>query len=422
LLDHSHADVTVDYFDHNSTEFARHRYEWYGKIREEHGQVFWTPRNGGFWVVIGLEELTEAARDWGTFSSRCGVEQDGIRYEGLFAPPLLAPQRMIQEDPPGWNVPRRALSAMFSPPAVGRWRERIQVLVDACIDRRIEAGRMNLVVDLTRPVSSVLSLELAGLPADNFAELGELYSLPGRLSEDDPRWAEVAAGFEQEAVRIDAAIDHHESARGPGVITALLNARDGGADLTRADIHDLVRLLVAAGLDTTSALVSSTFLRLVERPSTRRALTEDPGLLDKAIDELIRHGTPTQGLLRTATKDTVLGGRQIRRGERVMFCYGAADRDPREFPDPDEIVIDRPTKRSVAFGSGIHKCLGMHFARLEFQIVVRTVLDRIPDFQVERSGVEAYDHVGIVAGWASIPVTFTPGGRVGADPGLPDWQ
>ena len=414
--------MTVDCFDHNSTDFARHRFEWYRDIRQEHGPVFWSPHYGGFWVVIGLQELSDAAQDWHTFSSKVGVEEDGIRYDGLFAPPIHSSARLLQDDPPDWTVPRRALAAMFAPPVVAAWRDRIQDLVDACIDRRIESGRIDLVTDLSRPVSAVLSLELAGLPTDDHTEVAEALSVASNMGPDDPRWAQLAASMEKEAVRIEAAIDRHETARGPGAITALLNARDGGANLSREHIHDLASLVLAAGLDTTAALIGSTFVALAERPHARQALVGQPDLYGTAIEEFVRYGTPTQGLLRTSTRDVSLGGRQIRRGERVMLCYGAADRDPREFADPDEIVVDRPPGRSVAFGSGIHKCLGIHFARLEFEIVLRAVLARMPDLRVDRDGVVGNSCVGIVAGWVAIPATFTPGPRLGADPGVPNWS
>jgi cytochrome P450 len=175
-------------------------------------------------------------------------------------------------------------------------------------------------------------------------------------------------------------------------------------------------------LDTVAALLGSTFASLGRRPELRRALVDDPSLIDASLDEFIRHGTPTQGLMRTCTADTVLGGRNIRRGDRVMFCYGGADRDPRVFADPDEIQLGREVSRSVAFGSGIHKCLGIHFARMEFETVLRTALQRMPDFEVDLDRIDAYDNVGIVAGWTSIPATFTPGRRIGVDAGVPGWK
>jgi cytochrome P450 len=421
--DDERSTATVDYFDHQSVGFARHRYEWFRDIREQHGPVFWSPQYGGFWVVIGLAELTDAARNWSTFSSKCAGEIDGVRYDGVFLPPQEAnARRMFQEDPPEWTVPRRTLNAMFSPEEVAKWIERIQTITDAAIDRVIETGRIDFVVDLFRPVSAVLSLEVAGLPTADFATIAETYGLAVHIAADDPRWEWLTANFEAETARIEAAIDHHETARGPGVITALLDARDEGLPITREDIGSVARLSVGAGLDTVAALLGSTFASLAKRPDLRQALAADPGLIDSSLDEFIRHGTPTQGLMRTCTKDTMLGGRNIRRGDRVMFCYGGADRDPREFEHPDDIRLGREVGRSVAFGSGIHKCLGIHFARLEFATVMRTALRRMPDFEVDLDHIEAYENVGIVAGWTSIPATFTPGERLDVDAGVPGWK
>jgi cytochrome P450 len=416
------ADATVDYFDHNSAEHARQRFDWYRTIRQEKGPVFWSPHHGGYWVVIGLEELTEVARDWGTFSSKSQVEIDGVRYEGLFIPAQEGGSRMLQEDPPEWTLSRKALAAMFAPPAVERWRTRIQSLVDACIDRRIESGSIDFVTDMARPVSAVVSLELTGLPADNYAKIAETYGLASHLASDDPRWVDLLADFDVESERLVAAIEHHKSAREPCVITTLLNARDQGVPFTDADIADLSRLMVGAGLDTTAALLGNTFVMLGNRPEVHQQLLERPELLPAALEEFLRFGTPTTGLSRTVTRDVELGGRRLRRGDRVMIAYAAAGRDPREFDDPDNVLLDRPTNRHVAFGSGIHKCLGAHFARMEFESVLTTVLRRMPDFRIQLDAIDGYDCVGVVAGWTSIPATFTPGLKVGADAGVVGWS
>jgi cytochrome P450 len=415
------ADATVEYFDHNSAQHGRERFEWYRTIREEKGPVFWSPHHGGYWVVIGWEELTEVARDWGTFSSKTQVEVDGVRYEGLFMPAQEGGSRMLQEDPPEWTLSRKTLASMFAPPAVELWRTRIQALVDACIDRRIETGRIDFVTDVARPVSAVFSLELTGLPAENFAKIAQTYGLASHLAADDPRWVDLIADFEVESERLVAAIEHQKTARQPCVITTLLDARDDGAAFSDADIADLARLVVGAGLDTTAALLGNTFVMLGDRPRVRQQLLDHPELMPAAIEEFLRYGTPTTGLCRTVTRDVELGGHQLRRGDRVMIAYAAAGRDPREFVDPDNVVLDRPANRHVAFGSGIHKCLGTHFARLEFESVLTTVLRRMPDFAINRDEVDAYDCVGVVAGWTSIPATFTPGPRIGADAGVPGW-
>ncbi|NUP31517.1 MAG: cytochrome P450 [Streptomycetaceae bacterium] len=411
----------AEHFDHHSAAFAENRYDWYRELRERHGPVFWSPNHGGFWVVVGLEELTEAARDWRTFSSRFGPAPeaaagcehgdngDGSGYDGLFAPPMPNGRQLLQADPPRWRTVRRALAPLFTPQAAQEWRTRVQQLVDACIDQRIGDGRIDFMRDLARPVSTRFSLELAGLPTDDWETVCETWSLIAHLPQNDPRWADLAVALEAESQRIEQAIDHHETDRGDDVISILLDARDAGTELTRADIHELAQLVIAAGLDTTAALVGSAVVMLAGLPALRHDLARNPELLDEALEEFTRLGTPTQGLLRTVTRDVEVGGRLLRRGERVMLCFGAADRDPRVFADPDAFAFGRPARRSVAFGAGIHKCLGIHFARMEFEIVMRTVLDRIPDFAIAPESVRPYDSVGIVAGWSSIPAAFTPG-------------
>src|SRR5690606_31391868 len=124
----------------------RERYRWYREIRDRAGPVFWSPRYGGYWVVIGYDELVEAAKDWETFSSRrvlSAPEPGDVAYEGLFLPPRETCSRMLEEDPPAWTAPRQALAPLFAPPAVELWRGRLQELADACLDRWIETGRID---------------------------------------------------------------------------------------------------------------------------------------------------------------------------------------------------------------------------------------------------------------------------------------
>ena len=135
----------------------------------------------------------------------------------------------------------------------------------------------------------------------------------------------------------------------------------------------------------------------------------------------MRVSAPTQGLCRTVTRDVELGGQSLRRGDRVMLCFAAACRDPAEFYEAEDLVLERKPNLHVAFGAGLHRCLGSLYARLEFEVVFNTVLRRMPDFQVQLDQVKSYDNVGVVTGFISIPATFTPGPKVGADPRIAGW-
>jgi len=419
----------VDYFDHNSPAYVTDRFDWFAGIMAKKGPVVWSSLYGGHWLVIGAKELGEALRDWETFSSNhitaedgTNPEVDGIRYEGMFMPSRGIAAPMIESDPPKWTVPRKALTPLFTPAAVERWRERIQTLVDACIDRRVEAGSIDFAHDLANIVPAIFSLELAGVSPHRYEATARLYHVAAHLASDDPLWAELAADAAAERELIALSLEERKRERKGDVISALLDAREWGDPFSDEDIIGLANFIIAAGIDTTGSLLASCFILLTERPDIRDRLIAEPELTLPAFDEFTRLYTPTQGLCRTVTRDTVLGGQWLRRGDRAMLCFAASCRDPREFESPGEFILDRKPNSHFAFGGGNHRCLGSQFARLEFEITLNTVLRRMPDFEVDLDAVRSFDNVGVVTGFRQVPAQFTPGERAGADPGIPGWE
>lgn len=420
----------VDYFDHNGREYADRRYEWYEAIRREVGPLFWTPHHGGFWVVIGYDLVQAALKDWASFSSKHiiddqgrSIDVDGIRYEGLFVPPRPYASRMLEQDPPECRAPRRILMRSFAAQAVEKWRGRVQELVDACLDRRIETGSIDFAADLTNIVPAIFSLEFVGVPTDHYEYVAFSSHMMTHTSAGSPEWAEVMKAREVEAVRIREAIEaKRHGPRGTDVISVLHNAKDAGEPITDTDIFNLVRLLIVAGIDTTSATLAVALIHLTNLPELRKRLAEDPSLLATAFHEFVRLSTPTQGLCRTVTQDLEFGGQKLRRGDRVMLCYSAACRDPSQFQSPDAVDIDRSPNAHLGFGNGQHRCLGSGFAQLEFEVILSTLLRRMPDFRVDMAAVKSFENVGVVAGYESVPANFTPGSRLGVDPRVPGWK
>jgi cytochrome P450 len=419
----------VDYFDPNSPEYPSKRLQWFEDARRSAGPVFWTPNGGGYWAVIGYEELLEAAKDWETFSSKALFDAngepepvDGVAYLGLFTPPKIGPSLpLIEDDPPRWEKLRETLAPAFALPAIERWRPRIQTLVDACLDRHIESGRMDLAIDLFNIVPAIFSLEFVGADTTEYRRIARARTVLSHLANDDPRRALFDDEIALEYQAVQDAIEARKPDRRKDLVSHMLNARDKGAPFTDATIFELGTLIIGAGVDTTASVLGSSFIELSLRPDLRERLAANPGQTVKAFEEFVRFGAPTQGLSRTATRDVELGGQKIRKGDRVMLCYGASCRDPREFANPAEVDLDRKPLLHSGFGGGIHRCIGSLFARLEFEIILNTVLRRMPDIRVEMDGVEEFANVAIVTGFEHIPATFTPGVRVGADPQIPGW-
>lgn len=426
----------IDYFDHNSEAYSDHRFDWYRQIRAEAGPVFWSPNYGGYWIVLGRAELVEAAKNWEIFSSR-GAESaerdrlDGcpvanVKHGGLFIPSRPGSMPLLEDDAPRWTALRKALGGMFTPGAAAGWQPRMRALADACIDRRIESGSIDFATELADIVPVIFSLELVGLPSDSYAQFAHAHNRSAHVTPDDPDWPAVASAIQSERALVEACYHDLASkprgARGQSIIAGLLDVRDDGAEISADEISSLAMLVIGAGIDTTASTICSSLAIISADAELRKRLIAKPELIGESFDEFLRVSTPTAGLCRTATQDCELGGQQIRKGDRVMLCYGAASRDPSEFPDPDRFILGRKASRHVGFGSGNHRCIGAHFAKQEFTAVVTSVLNRIPDFQVDVAGGSRYRNIGIVDGWRQLPATFTPAARLGIDPQVPNWQ
>jgi cytochrome P450 len=182
-----------------------------------------------------------------------------------------------------------------------------------------------------------------------------------------------------------------------------------GQRLTDEQLLNILWNLIAGGVDTTTSHTALTLLHLGTHPELRQQLIDHPELSRTATDEFLRYFSVNQQLSRTVTRDVVVGGQQLRRNDQVVISWLAANHDEREFERPDEIVLDRAPNRHVAFGLGPHRCIGSHLARVMSEVLVKAVLDRIPDYQIDLDGVDQYLGNPSMTGLGKLPVTFTPG-------------
>ncbi len=174
----------------------------------------------------------------------------------------------------------------------------------------------------------------------------------------------------------------------------------------------MVDLLLSGGVGTTASLVSNTVVWLHEHQEVRQDLVEHPEKMDRAIEEFLRFFSPTQGLARTVTKDTEFMGCPMKEGDRVLLSWASANRDGELFEAPDELDIERWPNRHTAFGIGVHRCAGAHLGRAMAKELLSQIINRMGDYEVDRSKLVRYPHQGTNNGWTEIPATFTPGPRL----------
>jgi cytochrome P450 len=400
-------------FDQHSPQY-RAEFPAVGHAIRDRAPIAWSPNHRGYWVVTGHEELSAIAKRHDLVSNH--HDDDGSRpgLEGIAIPSHGGPRAgFIEMDPPEQLEYRRVLNPFLSPAGVERWRPLVEDVTRACIDAVIESGEVDFVDDVANVTPAVLTMALLGLPLEDWVVYCEPAHAQVYTPPTSPAYEQVVEGTLGMLVRLaDWVAEIRERPR-PGMLRALVEARVDGERLPDDDIAGTALLLIGGGFDTTTALTASALHWLDDRPADRARLREEAGVLDTATEEFLRYFTPAQGGGRTITQDCEIAGHRFEALDRVFLSYALCNHDPRVFPDPDEIILDRWPNRHAAFGMGVHRCIGSNLARMGFKIMLTRILDRMPDHRIRPEGVVRYENIGMINGYQHLPATFTPGRRQG---------
>jgi len=409
------ADAVVD-FDHHSDEFNLNELAINAELRGK-CPVAWNENYGGFWFLTSYDAVSQTARDGDTFAHKYEPDAaDGVDYQGEMGVPRPEGQPALgigEVDGPYHQALRHALAPFFSPGAVQRMRPFMEQSAHWFLDQRIRDGHMDLVLDFASPVPAILTMKLMGLPYENWHLYATLFHSVMAVPQDSREYTEAIA--EVPAMMqgvLEFAATRRAEAR-DDLTSFLIQFEFDGKRLDDAQLLNILWNLIAGGVDTTTSQTALTLLHLGTHPELRQQLIEHPELHRTATDEFLRFFSVNQQLSRTVTRDVVVGGQQLRRNDRLIISWLAANHDEREFARPDEVVLDRAPNRHVAFGLGPHRCIGSHLARLMSEVMVSAVLNRIPDYQVDLGGVQEYLGNPSMTGLATLPVTFTPGESLG---------
>jgi cytochrome P450 len=351
-----------------------------------------------FGVVLSrYEDVQFALRRWELFSSKGVVEIGNVR-------PLIP----LGVDPPDHVKYRRLLDPLFAPRQVARLEGDVRSLVNELIDDFIADGEVEFNRAFAIPLPCTVFLRLLGLPIEDldvFLEFKDNIIRPGG--------ADIEANkriLEETGQRIytyfGTVIDARAAEPRDDLITRFLEAEIDGARLSREDILDICYLFLLAGLDTVTASLGCAVTYLAQHPEHRDALVRDPSLVPAAIEELLRWETPVPGVPRVLTQDVEIAGEPLKAGEAVTCLLGSANLDGGEFAQPGGVDFAREPNRHLAFGGGVHRCLGSHLARLEMQVALNELHRRIPDYAIKPGDVPRYG-----AGIRTVeylPLVFTP--------------
>jgi cytochrome P450 len=333
--------------------------------------------------------------------------------EGLPGPDFA--HHMLVADPPDHTRLRRLVSSAFSVRRIEALRPRVQALVDDLLDDVAAQGPdtvVDLVASFALPLPYTVICELLGVPEADRAPLGRQLRA---LSSPTPTSAAYAAAKEASdcvVALLTELVEEKERVPGDDLISGLIAARDGDERLDRKELLSTIFQLILAGHDTTTSLIGNSVVALLRHPDALAALRSDPSKIPAAIEELIRYDAPVpHATFRYATEPIELGGVTVPAGAQVIVSLAAANRDACKFAEPETLDIDRTDVRHIAFGHGIHFCLGAALARMEGQLAMESLLRRFPHLQL---GVAPEDlHWGhgdglVLRGLTELPVIPGP--------------
>jgi len=372
-------------------------HDWLALLRRD-APVFWQPETegSGFWALTRYEDVVRVAKEWETFSSELG----GTSLQDLTPEELAARRSMIDTDPPPHTRMRALVNKGFTPRVVNAYEERIRGLAREIIDRAVAEGEFDWVESVAAELPMWVFSEIMGLPVEDrrlIIELGDKL-----LGNTDPEV--VGEEFVAERALKDPALrklpfsspfaaDLIEYGRKLGearrhdprddITTKLVEAELDGSRLSEQEFGTMFILLTTAGNETTRHTISLGLVDLMTHPDELERLVADPTLASTAADELLRRAHPVHHFRRTATKDVVVHGRRIARGDKVTIWYAAANYDDRQFPDPYRLDVGRTPNKHVTFGlGGPHFCLGAHLAKLEIRVWLEEMLPYLPRLEL----------------------------------------
>lgn len=383
-------------FDHGDPEVVPHLHETLAELRES-CPVGWSENYGGFWTLTRYDDVVTAARDHTHYCTS----------QGITIPPTGATFRLApaEYDPPEHTVYRKLEMPFFSQSAVHEAEEVIRCCVRECFDRFPDGDRVDLVEALADPIPPLVLARYLGLDPHRSHELRRLmceFLSGARASQEEKRVAALALErFVTEQVRDRQATPREDT------LSRIVHLEREGERLTDDEVLGMVRLILSAGHETTVHGIGSLCYRVLTEPGLRDRLIAEPDMRRPAVLEALRMDPPVMHMARTVVDDHELRGQQLRKGDKVMVCYGSANRDGEKFPEPDRFDLDRGLRAHVTFGSGRHRCLGEHLAVAELAAVLDEFLERMPDARLVPGTTVEWTGGGITRGVKSLPVVYT---------------
>ncbi|GAB3077907.1 cytochrome P450 [Nocardioides zeae] len=389
-------------FDVHSPAVADVAYERYAAMRAER-PVAHSDLYGGHYVLTRYEDIHDVCRNPGVFSSESVNVPGSIGQDGPMIP--------IEVDPPDHTTYRQIITPLFSPKRMRAMEDHILEIVTELLDAMEGKEQVDFLNDFAKPLPTRVFLAMMGWPQEHAEQFHEwvdviVLGVPG-ASEEEAMEARMGAAMQVYAYFAEMMDERDEQDVPEDDITQiLLDGSFGDRDLTQFEILNILFLLLIAGLDTVKGALCHSVIYLAEHADQRHQLAEDPDVIPAAVEELLRYESAVIPA-RVVKEDVVVGDVQLRAGDKILIPFGAANRDPEVFEEPDEVDFTREPNPHLAFGAGPHRCVGSHLGRLELRIAFEELHRRFPDYRLDPDRPPVR-HMSQIKGVASLHLLLGP--------------
>jgi cytochrome P450 len=376
-------------FRPHALEETPQTYAWFEEMRSS-DPVFY---DGRTWHTFRYEEVSQVMTDYTHFSSQA------FGLAGSFTQNTL-----VAKDPPDHRKLRNLVNQAFTPRTVARLSDRIAQITQELLDEVKSHGKMDVVSDIAFPLPAKVIAEMLGVPPEDW----DIFQRWARVDSSNPAASRREVGRSQREEMSDyfsRLLEERRRTPREDLISALSVAEVDGERLSEAELVSFCFLLLAAGQETTKNLITNAIVCLTDYPDSMERLMREPTLMPTAIEEVLRYLPPVWFLFRQTRAEVELGGQRIPADQLVLAWTASANRDPAQFQNPDRFDIEREPNRHLAFGHGIHYCVGAPLARLEARIALPMMLEQLRDLQ-RVEGVPITVHAGLVFVIRSLPITF----------------
>jgi cytochrome P450 len=374
--------------------------------------VHWSPAIKS-WIITRYDDVRQVAMSSNMSSDRLRPFYEALKDERrdiLSGVMRYLNEWLVFKAPPEHTRLRKMMNVVFSLQLI----QSREVAIRKTVEQLLEAVDPSREVDFVEKVAVLLPayviLDMMGLPREDFAEIkrwsDDLRLFIGTSRTEEDKYRKARDGADRMSSYFRDVIAQRRISPGDDVITAMVNAKDANGTLSEDELVAMCMLVLFGGHETTTSLLGSAVVALIEHPEQKQKLHDEPALIDAAVEEFLRYDGPSNSIARVAAVDHELHGKKLMAGDRVFAMINAANRDPRRFDRPHELILDRTPNRHLTFGQGLHFCLGAPLARLEAKVCIGSLVAQYPAMRFGQGEVKWLDAL-VMRGPTQLPLVLS---------------